>query len=83
MSFTLRNLSVLNYANGFTLWHQKVNTFSEALEKDYFNPAHDLLAAGDMVFITSPDEAGHFLITKKGNTITLRLLTRTVGEEQF
>ena len=23
MSFTLRNLSVLAYANGFTLWHYK------------------------------------------------------------
>ncbi len=57
MAFTLRNLSVLAYANGFTLWHYKsgADTLSRAGELGYFADAADLLAAGDMVMLTGED----------------------------
>jgi len=59
MAFSLRNLSVLAYANGFTLWHYKAgnDNFTHAAETGYFADAADLLAAGDMVMLTG-DEGG-------------------------
>jgi len=57
MSFAIRNLSVLAYANGFTLWHYKAGR--DGLERvearDFFADAADMLAEGDMVMISAAD----------------------------
>ena len=57
MSFAVRNLSVLAYANGFTLWHYK--TEADALPRvqtpGYFDDAVDMLASGDMMLVSAPD----------------------------
>jgi hypothetical protein len=50
MAFEIKNLSVLAYANGFTLWHY--TTPDEATTVDdtgYFNAAADMLHVGDMM----------------------------------
>jgi hypothetical protein len=50
MAFKSRNLSVLAYANGFTLWHY--TTPDPAADVDtagYFNDAADMVRVGDMV----------------------------------
>jgi hypothetical protein len=50
MAFKSRNLSVLAYANGFTLWHY--TTPDPAADVDtagYFNAAADMVRVGDMV----------------------------------
>jgi hypothetical protein len=50
MAFVQKNLSVLAYANGFTLWHY--TTPDAAADVDttgYFNAASDMLRAGDMI----------------------------------
>lgn len=62
MAFALRNLSVLAYANGFTLWHYKaLNEDRSALGRsDYFRSAGDMLSAGDVVIVSSA-EAGRVL----------------------
>ncbi len=56
MSFAVRNLSVLAYANGFTLWHYK--TEADALPNveapGYFDDAVDMLANGDMLLVSGP-----------------------------
>jgi hypothetical protein len=56
MAFALRNLSVLAYANGFTLWHYK--SAADALPAinagGYFNDAGDMLSAGDFVIVSAP-----------------------------
>lgn len=73
MAFTLRNLSVLAYANGFTLWHYKAgnDNFSRANEPGYFADAADLLAAGDMVMLTGSE--GGRIATIAGEGRRLRL----------
>ena len=73
MAFTLRNLSVLAYANGFTLWHYKsgTDTLSRAAEVGYFADAADLLAAGDMVMLTGEDGGRIGSITGAGRGIGL------------
>ena len=57
MSFAVRNLSVLAYANGFTLWHYKSGTdpLARASAKGYFADAADLMAPGDMVMLSGAD----------------------------
>ena len=47
-----RNISVLSYANGFTLWHYRADT--ARLPPDHFNGfAH--ASSGDMVLISASD----------------------------
>jgi hypothetical protein len=56
MAFALRNLSVLAYANGFTLWHYKSASDAQAAigAPGFFNAAGDMLSAGDFVMVSAP-----------------------------
>ncbi|MCA8907280.1 MAG: hypothetical protein KDA49_13070 [Rhodospirillaceae bacterium] len=50
MSCDLNNLSVLAYANGFTLWHYTTEDVdTDVDDADYFLDARDLLKVGDMI----------------------------------
>lgn len=57
MTFAIRNLSVLAYAQGFTLWHYRVRdaVLAVAQAEGFFSPAADMLAAGDMILISATD----------------------------
>ncbi|HTI84069.1 MAG TPA: hypothetical protein VL614_26765 [Acetobacteraceae bacterium] len=57
MAFAIRNLSVLAYANGFTLWHYKAgrDRLAQVEKLDFFADAADMLAEGDMMMITAAD----------------------------
>jgi hypothetical protein len=57
MAFAIRNLSVLAYANGFTLWHYKAgkDRLLQVEKSDFFADAADMLAAGDMMMISASD----------------------------
>lgn len=57
MAFALRNLSVLAYANGFTLWHYKAAAEDQRALRGprFFAEAGDMLAAGDMVLVSAPE----------------------------
>jgi hypothetical protein len=59
MAFSIRNLSVLAYANGFTLWHYKAGTdrLQTVVARDYFADAADMLTQGDLLMITAADGA--------------------------
>ncbi len=52
MAFQTKDLSVLAYANGFTLWHYATADPAVALTKagpGYFDPANAMLRAGDII----------------------------------
>ena len=55
--FTVRNMSVLAYAQGFTLWHYKGMGLSLSMLKSegFFDSAADLLSAGDMLMLSAFD----------------------------
>ena len=55
MTFSLRNLSVLSYAQGFTLWHYRAptGTLAQATAPGFFNGAADMIAAGDMILVSA------------------------------
>ena len=58
MAFTASNLSVLAYANNFTLWHYTSVDDATAIETaDYFNNAVDMLRVNDLI-ITNTDTDG-------------------------
>jgi hypothetical protein len=50
MAYNSKNLSVLAYANGFTLWHYtSPDSVSDVDTSGYFNLAADMLRSGDMI----------------------------------
>ena len=57
MEFAIRHLSVLAYAQGFTLWHYKAagGALSMATAPGFFDPASDMLAPGDMLLVSASD----------------------------
>lgn len=61
MSFRNRNMSVIAYANGFTLWHYKAEpneTLKDIVDDTkYFTPIHTLINTGDIIIINA-DETG-------------------------
>jgi hypothetical protein len=59
MAFSLRNLSVLAYANGFTLWHYKAEPADhpDMGTPSFFADAGDMLAGGDMMMVSSREGA--------------------------
>ncbi len=59
MAFTVRNLSVLAYANGFTLWHYKgaKTPLVDVAAPGFFDAAADMMASGDMVMVSAADGA--------------------------
>lgn len=74
--FIARNLSVLAYAQGFTLWHYRAETgIADACSPDYFDEASDLLALGDMMLVSAAD-GGKVLFA---NPAKGRLLMQALG----
>jgi len=71
MKFLVRELSVLAYANGFTLWHYKAGAGGLAATADtgFFDDAADLLANGDMVLVSSPAGGRVLCIAATGGSL--------------
>ena len=58
MSMNSKNLSVLAYANGFTLWHYRTeDTKATVLGAGYFDAVQNIFNVGDLI-ITSTDVEG-------------------------
>lgn len=54
MAFTAKDLSVLAYANGFTLWHYLTNDLSADVDTTgYFNGVSELMRVGDMILLNA------------------------------
>ncbi len=65
MAFAIRNLSVLAYANGFTLWHYKSgkDRLDTVASGNYLADAADMLTAGDLIMTTAADGARILCVT--------------------
>lgn len=58
MSMNSKNLSVLAYANGFTLWHYRTeDTKATVLGDGYFDVVQNIFNVGDLI-IASTDVEG-------------------------
>lgn len=70
MTFLARELSVLAYANGFTLWHYRTSA-DDLLSPGYFDSAQELLREGDQIIANTRGQAGPGLVN---------LVVKRVGE---
>ena len=81
MAFMLQDLSVLAYANGFTLWHYRTADVDTAVDDaDYFLEAIDMLRPGDMIIANTGEGTapkGGFLrvVTNTGTAIDVANMT--------
>ncbi len=68
MAFAVRNLSVLAYANGFTLWHYKAGQdgLGRVEQPGFFGGAADLLTGGDMLMVSAADGARMLTVVPRG-----------------
>lgn len=55
MAFQHKNLSVLAYANGFTLWQYTTDDKLEEVLDGYFNTVVDLMRKNDMFILNCGD----------------------------
>lgn len=79
MAYDPKNLSVLAYANGFTLWHYRTDNdgISTVASDGYFNAAADMLRSGDRIMLqTAGSSADLDVLARQDRTIWVRVLHR-------
>ena len=67
MAFNAKDLSVLAYANGFTLWHYTTTDLSADMDTSgYLDAATDIVRVGDMILANTDTDgtpaSGIFLV---------------------
>ena len=76
--FHIRNLSVLAYAQGFTLWHYRTDgATSGTLAPDFFSDAADMFATGDRIMVSGPSGALDLFILSVRPKVTVKRLRTT------
>ncbi len=76
MAFQNKNLSVIAYANGFTLWHYSAKeSLSTISATGYFNDVKTLMNVGDIVMINASDNTA----IKKINITDLNVTTASLA----
>lgn len=75
MAFQNKNLSVIAYANGFTLWHYAANeTMATIGASGYFNSVKTLMNVGDIVIINASDNTSIKKVGITSGNITVAAL---------
>lgn len=64
MGFKNRDLSVIAFANGFTLWHYRssVDSLEDILDDGYFDPVMTLVNTGDIIITNGNDETSLIVV---------------------
>lgn len=75
MAFQNKNLSVIAYANGFTLWHyaSTTETMTTISASGYFDSVKTLMNNGDIVIINASDNTSIKKITVSTNVAVAAL----------
>ncbi|MBR6364262.1 MAG: hypothetical protein IKS08_04220 [Alphaproteobacteria bacterium] len=75
MAFQNKNLSVIAYANGFTLWHYAANeTLATITASGYFNIVKTLMNTGDVIIINGSDKTSIKKIAVGDSAVTTAAL---------
>lgn len=70
MSFKNKDMSVIAYANGFTLWHYKTNedTVKQLIDNSkYFAKLYTLINSGDIIIANLKDETAFLVVDSVGD----------------
>ena len=75
MAFKLSDLSVLAYANNFTLWHYK-STDADVTGAGYFNSGSDMMRVNDLIIANvitgaSPITKFYIVTGNSGGVVTV------------
>ena len=57
MAYRPRDLNVIGYTNGFTLWHCRARDAAETCAPGFFAGAADMVCAGDIILVSAPESA--------------------------
>lgn len=72
MAFQNKKLSVIAYANGFTLWHYAASETMEAITTSgYFNNVITLMNTGDLIIINASDNTSIKKIAVSSSAVTV------------
>ena len=75
MAFQNKNLSVIAYANGFTLWHYAASeTMATITASGYFNLVKTLMNTGDVIIINGSDKTSIKKIAVGDSAVTTAAL---------
>ena len=75
MAFQNKNLSVIAYANGFTLWHYAASeTMTAITTSGYFNLVKTLMNTGDVIIINASDKTSIKKIAVSDSAVTTAAL---------
>ena len=79
MAYDTTNLSVVGSANGFTSWHyRRSDPLSAVLAPGYFDAAHRLINAGDLVALnTDGGLALAFVLKADRHTVQIQVIGQT------
>ena len=76
MAFQNKNLSVIAYANGFTLWHYKENaTLATITASGYFSSVKTLMNSGDIILINGSNGTTIKVVSISEGVITVGALS--------
>lgn len=78
-TFAIRNLAVLNYAQGFTSWHYNagIGTLEGTGAPGFFEDAKDMLAPGDMLLISASNGGSILFVDAIAPQVLTRLMCST------
>ena len=79
MSFTSSDLSVLAYANNFTLWHY-TSVDTDVTTTGYFNTASDMVRVNDLIITSldtgdTPSTVFYIVTGNTGGVVTVAAFT--------
>lgn len=79
MAYKPNDLSVLAYANNFTLWHY-TTTDATVASDGYFDRAADMLRVNDLIIAASdtngsPETAFYVVTANDGTSVTIAIYT--------
>ena len=76
MAFQNKNLSVIAYANGFTMWHYKEDaTLATITASGYFSSLKNLMNTGDIILINGSNGSAIKVITVTESGVTVDALS--------
>ena len=77
MAFQNKNLSVIAYANGFTLWHYgSADKASDIMSDGYFNDIRTLINAGDIVIANGADDTRLIKVAQVSGGVRTKAMTK-------
>lgn len=75
MAFQNKNLSVIAYANGFTLWHYASDdAIATITASGYFDSVNTLMNTGDIVIVNASDNTSLTKIVVTDGVVTTAAL---------